>query len=190
MFDTLRDNPVALMIVASEIGLWVLLGAGLTARYLLRLRAAGAALLCGIPLLDVALIVAAAVDLRRGAEPGVVHGLAAIYLGVSIAFGPAVVRWADIRFAHRFAGGPAPVKPARGSRERVAAAWREWGRVVLAAVIASAALGLVVVTVADGEQAAGLYWWMGRAWTIVGLWLIFGPVWEELAPADEAKQRP
>ncbi|GGL45626.1 hypothetical protein [Nocardia jinanensis] len=189
MLDTIRDNPVALMIVASEIGLWVLLAAGLTARYVLRLRTAGAILLWGIPLLDVALIVAAALDLRRGAEPGVVHGLAAIYLGTSVAFGPAIVRWADIRFAHRFAGGPAPVKPARGSRERAAAAWREWGRVVLAAVIASAALGLVVVTVTDSEQAAGLYGWIGRAWTITGLWLLFGPIWEEMAAAGKANQR-
>lgn len=189
MFDTIRDNPVALMIVASELGLWVLLGAGLTARYLLRLPAFGAALLWGIPVLDVALIVAAALDLRRGAEPGVVHGLAALYLGVSVAFGPVLVRWADIRFAHHFAGGPAPVKPPKGSRERASAAWREWGRVVLAAVIASAALGLVVVTVADSDQTAGLYWWMGRAWTITGLWLLFGPLWEEAVSLGRAKQR-
>ncbi|MGW1737697.1 hypothetical protein ACWCPQ_02695 [Nocardia sp. NPDC001965] len=187
MFAIIRDNPVASMIVASEIGLWVLLGAGLGARYLFRAPTVGAALLWGIPLLDVALIVAAALDLRRGAEPGVVHGLAAIYLGVSVAFGPAMVRWADLRFAHRFAGGPAPVRPARGSRERIAAAWREWGRVVLAASIASAALGLVVLTLADSAQASGLYWWMGRAWTITGLWLVFGPLWEEAAALGRAK---
>ncbi|WP_039828234.1 hypothetical protein [Nocardia testacea] len=189
MLDTVLSNPVAMMIVASEIGLWVLLVAGLTARYPLRLRAVGAALLWGIPLLDVALIVAAAIDLHRGADPGVVHGLAAIYLGVSVAFGPAIVRWADIRFAHRFAGGPAPVKPAKGSRERVAAAWREWSRVVLAALIASAALGLIVVTVADGAQAGELYWWIGRAWTVAGLWLLFGPVWEELSAIGKTAQR-
>lgn len=189
MLDTVLSNPVAMMIVTSEVGLWVLLAAGLTARYPLRLPAVGAALLWGIPLLDVALIVATAIDLRRGAEPGVVHGLAAIYLGVSVAFGPALVRWADTRFAHRFAGGPAPGKPPKGSRERVVAAWREWRRVVLAAVIASAALGLIVLTVADASQAGELYWWIGRAWTVTGLWLIFGPVWEELAAPGKAEQR-
>ncbi|MGW6333407.1 hypothetical protein [Nocardia rhamnosiphila] len=189
MLDTVLSNPVAMMIVISEAGLWVLLAAGLTARYPLRLRAVGAALLWGIPVLDVALIVAVAIDLHRGAEPGVVHGLAAIYLGVSVAFGPALVRWADTRFAHRFAGGPAPVKPPRGSRERVAAAWREWSRVVLAAVIASAALALIVLTAADGAHAGELYWWIGRAWTVTGLWLIFGPVWEELSALGRAGQR-
>lgn len=189
MWGIVRDHPVATMIVVSEAGLWVLLAAGLIARYLLRLRTLGAVLLWGIPLLDVALIIAAAVDLHRGAEPGLVHGLAAIYLGVSVAFGPAVVRWADTRFAFRFAGGPAPVKPAKGSRERVAATWREWYRVVLAAVIASAALGLVIVTVAEGEQVTSLAGWIGRAWSIVGVWLIFGPVWEEMSAADKTEQR-
>jgi hypothetical protein len=31
------------------------------------------------------------------------------YLGFSVVFGPSVIRWADARFAHRFAGGPPPV---------------------------------------------------------------------------------
>jgi hypothetical protein len=110
MLDVIRDNPVATMIAVSEVGLWVLLAAGLIARYLLRLRSVGAALLWGIPLLDVALIAAAAVDLHRGAQPGLIHGLAGVYLGVSVAFGPAIVRWADVRFAHRFARGAAPVR--------------------------------------------------------------------------------
>ncbi|MFI9400724.1 hypothetical protein [Nocardia sp. NPDC052316] len=188
MLDVIRDNPVATMIVVSEVGLWVLLAAGMIARYLLRLRSVGAALLWGIPLLDVALIVAAAVDLHRGAQPGLIHGLAGVYLGVSVAFGPAIVRWADVRFAHRFAGGPAPVKPAKGTPEKVAALWKEWSRAALAATIASVALGLIIVTVADGEQATNLWWWVGRSWTVVGLWLVFGPLWEEMSTPRKAKQ--
>jgi hypothetical protein len=54
---------------------------------------------------------------------------------------PSIVRWADVRFAHRFAGGPPPVKPAKGTPERVAHLWREWNRVVTAAVITSVVLG-------------------------------------------------
>ncbi|QIS14946.1 hypothetical protein [Nocardia arthritidis] len=179
--DIVRDNPVATMIVVSEIGLWVLLAAGLVARYPLRLRPVGAVLLGGIPLLDVALLVATAIDLHRGAEPGAVHGLAAVYLGVSVAFGPAMVRWADIRFAHRFAGGPPPVKPAKGSREALAATWREWGRVVLAATIASAVLLLLIATVARGDQSGPLWGWVGRSWGVVGVWFVFGPAWDLLA---------
>lgn len=179
--ELVREHPIAGLIAACEIGLWVLLALGLGLRYLLGRRRAGAAVLACIPLLDVVLIVAAAVDLGRGAEPTGVHGLAAIYLGVSVAFGPAIVRWADVRVAHRFAGGPPPVRPAKGSPQRVAALWREWARVVLAAAIASAALLVVAFLVAEPGQRGLLLSWVARAWVVAGLWLVFGPLWEEVA---------
>jgi hypothetical protein len=160
------------------VGLWVLLGLGLVARYLLRLRTLSTLLLAAIPLLDVVLVVAVTFDLMRGAEPRYVHGLAGIYLGFSVAFGPSIVRWADVRFAHRFAGGPPPVKPAKGTPERVAHLWREWNRVVVAAVITSVVLGALVVFVATPEQSGQLTWWIGRVWVIVGIWLVAGPLWE------------
>ncbi|WP_205471564.1 hypothetical protein [Nocardioides sp. SYSU D00038] len=181
MLDLVQDNPVAGFIALSEVGLWVLLGLGLTARYPLRLRRTGAVLLAGIPLLDVALVVAGAVDLHRGAQPGAVHGLAAVYLGASVAFGPTVVRWADVRFAHRFDDGPAPVRHPKGSPARVAALWTEWVRVVLAATIASAALGAAVLLVEPGQRES-LLSWVVRCWAVVGLWLLLGPLWESATP--------
>lgn len=173
-----RDNPIVALILACEVGLWVLLGLGLVARYLLRLRTVSTLLLAAIPLLDVVLLVAVTLDLLRGAQPRSVHGLAAVYLGFSVAFGPSIVRWADVRFAHRFAGGPAPVKPAKGSPERVAHLWREWARVVVAAVITSVVLGGLVTFVATPEQSGLLSWWIGRVWVVVGIWLVAGPLWE------------
>ena len=170
---------IASLIVACEVGLWVLIGLGLSLRYLLRMRRTSTVVLAGIPLLDVVLVVATAADLHRGAEPGLVHGLAAIYLGTSVAFGPAIVRWADVRFAHRFAGGPAPApKPAKGTPERSRQLWTEWYRVVLAAAIASATLLGVGLLFAEPGQAQALYGWIGRCWAITGLWLIFGPLWD------------
>lgn len=179
MVDFLRDNPVAGVIAVCEIGLWVLLGAGLCLRYLARLRLAGAVVLAGIPLLDVVLVVAASIDLHRGAEPDGIHGLAGIYLGTSVAFGPAIVRWADVRFAHRFAGGPPPVKPAKGSPEKRAAMWREWARVVVAATIATAVLLFLAYVMAEPGHRDVLVSWVQRAWVVTGFWLLFGPVWEE-----------
>lgn len=41
------------------------------------------------PVVDLVLLIATAVDLYNGATAGTVHGIAAIYLGVSIAFGKA-----------------------------------------------------------------------------------------------------
>jgi hypothetical protein len=179
-----QDNPVVALILACEIGLWVLLGLGLVARYLLRLRVLSTLLLAAIPLLDVVLVVAVTLDLLHGAEPRSVHGLAAVYLGFSVAFGPSIVRWADVRFAHRFAGGPPPVKPAKGTPERVANLWREWN---VAAVITSVVLGGLVLFVATPEQSGPLTWWIGRVWVVVGIWLVAGPLWESGGSRESTK---
>ena len=122
------------VILACEIGFWVAIVLGLAARYLLRRPVLGAGLLVMAPVLDLVLLVATALHLRSGAEPGAAHALAAIYLGFSIAYGHAMIRWADVRFAHRFAGGPPPVKKYGAAQAR--ASWLDVGRTGLAAVIA------------------------------------------------------
>ncbi|GAA5135596.1 hypothetical protein GCM10023320_65350 [Pseudonocardia adelaidensis] len=184
-----RENPIVALILGCEVGLWVLLGLGLVARYLLRLRTLSTLLLAAIPLLDVVLVVAVTLDLLRGAEPRSVHGLAAVYLGFSVAFGPSIVRWADVRFAHRFAGGPPPVRPAKGTPERVASLWREWSRVVVAAAIASAVLGALILFVATPEQSGQLSSWISRLWVVVGIWFVAGPLWESGSRATTEGRR-
>ena len=99
------------IIIATEIGFWVLLGAGLAARYLLDRRRLSTVLLASVPLVDLVLLIATVIDLSGGATAGFKHGLAAAYIGFSVAFGHSVIRWADQRFAHRFAGGPPPWRP-------------------------------------------------------------------------------
>lgn len=177
LVDLLRDNPVAGFIAASEIGLWVLLGLGLAMRYLLRWRTASTVTLALIPVLDLVLVVATAYDLLSGAAFGATHSLAGLYLGFSVAFGPALVRWADVRFAHRFAGGPPPVRAPRHGPGRRRARWREWLRVVTAAVIASVVYLALLPLVADGDTSLVMAS-LGRVWMIVALWLIFGPLWD------------
>jgi hypothetical protein len=109
---------------------------------------------------------------------GLVHVLAGFYLGSSLAFGPAIVRWADVRFAHRFASGPAPVKAPKHGPERVAHLMREWNRVLATVAIASAVLVALILFFAAPEDQPALWWWIGRAWAVVGLWFVFGPLWE------------
>ena len=126
------------VIVACEVGFWVLLAAGMVARYLLRLRRTGMVLLASLPLVDVVLLVASVIDIRRGAEPSFKHSLAAIFVGVSVAFGHATLQWADRWGAHLLAGAPRPVKPPKSaSRERAG-----WYRHLLAYVIG---VGLMLV---------------------------------------------
>ncbi|TCO49121.1 2TM domain-containing protein [Kribbella antiqua] len=126
------------VIAACEIGFWVLLAAGMVMRYVLRLRRVGMVLLASLPLVDVVLLVASVIDIRRGAEPSFKHSLAAIFVGVSVAFGHQTLKWADNWAAHWFAGAPRPVKPPKSaSRERAG-----WYRHLLAYVIG---VGLMLV---------------------------------------------
>ncbi|MEV0733708.1 hypothetical protein [Polymorphospora sp. NPDC050346] len=178
---------VLAVIVACEIGFWVVLGAGLVARYLLRMRRLGAALLVCVPLVDVVLLVATVIDLRGGATATFVHGLAAAYLGFSVAFGHSMVRWADQRFAHRFAGGPPPWKPPKGGSARVRYEWREWGKAVLAWVIACALLGGGILLVGDGARTGELAAWVARLTAVIVIWLLAYPVWTTISHRSAAE---
>ncbi|WP_432482731.1 hypothetical protein [Kineococcus esterisolvens] len=141
------------LIAACEVGFWVAVLAGLTARYLLRAPRAGLALLAVAPVLDLVLLAATAVHLRGGAVATWHHGLAAAYVGVSLAYGHRLVHWADVRFAHRFAGGPAPVRATGWAYAR--ACWADAARTALAAAVAAGiVLGLVALVGAPERTRA------------------------------------
>ncbi|CCH79593.1 putative integral inner membrane protein [Nostocoides japonicum T1-X7] len=142
------------VIVACEIAFWVFVVLGLLARYPLRRPRLGLVLLALTPVADVVLLVAAALDLRRGATAELGHGLAAVYLGISIAYGRRMVRWADERFAHRFAGGPAPVR--LDGLAYAAHCWGDVARTLLAAGIAAGVVWLLTVVADDPARTAAL----------------------------------
>lgn len=183
-FDFIRQNPIVAVIIGCEIGLWLALFLGLALRYLLRLKRTSTVMLAAIPLLDVVLLIAVAIDMAHGAQLSWVHTAAAYYLGFSVAFGPALVRYVDVRFAHRFAGGPAPTPKPKYGKAKQQALWQEWYRVVLAATIASAVSLALIVFFADAEAQQLLWWSIGRIWFIVGLWFLFGPM---IKPKPEPK---
>lgn len=169
-------------IVTAEIAFWVLLVGGLALRYLLRARRVSTIVLAAVPLVDLVLVAFVAVDIARGAPADRAHGLAAIYLGFTVAFGHSLIRSVDARFKHRFAGGPKPEKPAKGSREEVRASWAEWRRVVLAAAVASA--GLLLLIALDGRPvpdsigaATGDPYWslIVMLGMVTGIWFLAGP---------------
>jgi hypothetical protein len=179
--DMLQQSNIAIFIIASEVGFWVMLAAGLAARYVLRWKRTSTVLLAAVPLLDVVLLAAVVVDLLHGAKAGNIHGIAAFYLGASLAFGPALVRWGDMRFAHRFAGGPPPSKLPKHGPEKLKAMWSEWLKVVLGAAISCAVLLFLILVIATPAQANELWKWMPRAGLITGIWLLAGPVYELFA---------
>jgi len=174
---TMLEHMVLAVIVGCEIGFWVLLVSGLVARYLLRLRRLSTVLLVATPLVDLVLLIASVLDLRRGTVADATHGLAAAYIGFSIAFGHNMIRWADQRFAHRFAGGPPPWKPPKYGWARARWEWREWGKGLAGWAVACGLLGGAILWVGDWARTQELAAWIGRLSLAMVIWLVFGPLW-------------
>jgi hypothetical protein len=153
-------------IVAAEIAFWTILLGGLTSRYVFGRRRLGLALLIATPFVDLALLVATTIDLRGGGEAALPHALAAVYIGVTVAWGHRIVGWADGRFAHRFAGGPQPVRPPRAGARHAARERREWLRHLTAWSIGTSLLGLGVLAVGDVDRTWALVN-TAKLWTLV-----------------------
>jgi hypothetical protein len=188
IFEQVRANPLVAFIVLSEIGFWVLLVAGLATRYLLKWRRTSVVLLVSTPLLDLALLVATVFDLTRGGTATDVHGLGAAYLGFSVAFGHSVIRWADQRVAHRFAGGPPPVKPPRDGPQRVRYEWREWRKCLLAWAIACGIMLALIVAVGSSERTRALWMWEARLTVVLLIWLAVGPLWATFSARGKERE--
>ena len=165
------------LIVACEVGFWVILILALAARYLLRKEPLSRAMLLGLPLIDLLLLVFTAIDLRRGAPATFAHGLAAAYVGFTVAFGGLAVKWADAHFAHRFAAGPVPLKaPSRGW-EAVRYELKLWGRCIVACLITMTLVEALVQFIGISEATEPLLEWQKRAFGCIVLWFFLGPVW-------------
>jgi hypothetical protein len=181
---------LVVLIIACEVGFWVLLASGLLSRYVLRRRRLSTALLAATPVVDIILFVATLVDLRRGAEPSVIHGLAAAYLWFSIAFGPSTIRWVDDRVAHRFFNGPPPWKPPKNGPARAAYEWREYRRGLVGFAAALVLLGAGVLVIGDWERASGFATWGGQLGVAMVVWLIIGPIWASVAASGSRDTAP
>ena len=153
------------LIIAAELAFWLILLAGLALRYLLRRPRLGMALLVATPVVDLALLAATTIDLRRGGEASLPHALAAVYIGISVAWGERIVSWADVRFAQRFAGGPPPEPPPRWGRQHAARQRREWLRHLSAWATGTALLGVGMLIVGDLDRTWALV-------NIVALWTL------------------
>lgn len=182
---------IVIAILACEIGFWVVLFGGLATRYLLRMRTLSTVLLLCVPLLDIALLSFIAWDLAvAGATADFTHGLGAVYLGFTIAFGHRIIARVDARFAHRFADGPPPVKIPKHGRVRVIHEWQDWSRMVVCALVSTAVLGGITWIVGDPARTAELVSWIWRVWLVTGIWLIGWPVWVSVSEAGRRVSGP
>ncbi|MGU3294421.1 hypothetical protein [Williamsia sp. M5A3_1d] len=171
------DSPVLFVIIGCEIGFWVVVIAGLAVRYGLRAQRASMVVLRFVPAVDLVLLAAVALDLHGGAQVGQIHRIAGIYLGVTVAFGHAMIRWADVRCAHWFFDGPPPPPRVKHGPEAVRREFTEFGRWLVAAAVAGGCILALAFTVADSEQTRGLYGIFPLLGIITAIWFATGPAW-------------
>ncbi|GKV67511.1 putative membrane protein YmcC [Sporosarcina sp. NCCP-2716] len=158
-------NFIAWMIAACEIGFWVVILVGMTARYVFNRKRLGLFFLALTPVLDAALLIVTASDLYNGAVATQAHAIAAIYLGVSIAFGKSMIRWADERFLYYVKKqGPKPQKKTGYAHARHS--MKGSMQHVLAYLIGGAFLIVMVYLIADNERTEALQQ-MLKLWTLV-----------------------
>lgn len=191
---SILENPLVLLILACEVGFWVVLGAGLISRYVLRRRRLSTVLLLSVPLIDLLLVTVSIADVAGGSPPEAVHGLAAVYLGFTVAFGHSIVSWADVRAAHWFGDGPAPVKPPKDGLAGLVHEMRELGKALIAAVIALGVISTLSLVAGDGLLPPAqwlndpLWGWALRIVVVLGAWIVFGPLWVLLGGGSPDKQ--
>lgn len=93
-------NWIVILLITAEILFWVFIILGLISRYLMRREKLGLFFFMLTPVIDLTLIITMSLDLLNGAVATMAHGIAAVYIGVSIAFGKQMIRWADERFKY------------------------------------------------------------------------------------------
>jgi hypothetical protein len=164
------------LIIGCEVAFWVVLGLALTARYVFKHQALNRSLLFALPAVDLLLLVFTALDLRAGTPATFAHGLATVYVGFTVAFGPVLIRWADQHFAHRFAGGPPPAAAPRGWRA-VRQELELWLRSIVAWIITVVLLGALIAYIDNEAATSELFSWYRIAFGSIFLWFVFGPLW-------------
>ncbi|MEV7614909.1 hypothetical protein [Streptomyces sp. NPDC089799] len=175
---------IVALIIACEVGFWLLLAAGLALRYLAKKPRLGAAVLLVEPLLELVLLAVTAVDLKNGAAPDWKHGLAALYIGYTVAFGHYTITWLDAHAAHRLAGGPKPPGAGYG-KARAVHEWKLWLRTLVAAAVTLALLQGAILYVGDDGDTGSLESWQFVALRIAGIHALIAvgyTIWPKKAP--------
>lgn len=158
-------NSIAWMIVGCEIMFWIVIILGLVTRYVLNLNKLGIFLLAFTPLIDLALLITAGIDLYHGATATVAHAIAAVYIGVSIGFGKSMVKWADERFLYYVKKDG--IKPGRLYGLDYAKHYlKGFGKHVVSFLIGAGLLVLVIFLIHNSSQTQALLDVL-RIWAIV-----------------------
>ncbi|WP_050182653.1 hypothetical protein [Domibacillus robiginosus] len=158
-------NIIAWLIIACEIAFWVVILTGLMMRYVFRQEKAGLIFLALTPVIDLLLLIFTVMDLYRGASATIAHGIAAVYIGVSIAYGRSMVHWADKKFRQYLLKDGSRTESKTGlafARQDAKNAVRH----AFAYAIGAGLLYAIILFIGEGERTEAL-WQILRIWTIV-----------------------
>ncbi|WP_406288056.1 hypothetical protein [Embleya sp. NBC_00896] len=182
---------VVAMIVACEVGFWVLIALGLLSRYVLHRRRLSNLFLYATPLLEVILLVVAVIDLRGGATAGARHGIAALYIGLTVMFGHRAIRWVDQRVTYHFLDGPLPWRPPARGMDRVRYEAAEFARTVGAMAIAGGLLAGLILITGDADRTKALSGFYATLGAITAISLVVSVVGGfEALGGDPKKEKP
>lgn len=144
-------NFFAWMIVACEIGFWIVIVLGLFTRYVRKKDKLGLFFLALTPIIDLILLVITGLDLYWGATATIAHAIAAVYIGISIGFGKSMIKWADERFRYYVTKeGSKPIK--RYGMEFAKHYLKGWGRHLLSYLIGSGILAGLIFFINDSSR--------------------------------------
>ncbi len=173
-------------IIACEVGFWVVLVLGLFVRFVLKLHVLSKYILLCVPLLDLMLLVATAIDLNNGASAEFAHGLAAVYLGFTVVYGNRVIRWADSYVSYKFYSGKNPKSQVYGW-SYAKYEWFEWFNGLLACAVAVILLSIAILYIDNSERTEALVQWFSHLFWLLLIWLLGWPVWYTVFPKKEKK---
>ena len=173
----MQSSTLYWLIVGCEASFWVVLFLSLAARYLLQRKRLSHILLLALPAIDLVLLGFTALDLGSGTPASFAHGLAAAYVGFTVAFGGIAVSWADQRFAHRFTGAPPPTQAPKLGWPALRYELLLWARCLAAVAITLVLIVALIAFVNDESATAALHVWFRISIGCVILWFLFGPLW-------------
>lgn len=157
-------NLIVWLIIACEIAFWVVIVSGLVVRYLLKRPKLGLFLLALTPVVDLILLLATGFDLYRGAVATTAHAIAAVYIGVSIAYGKSMIEWADQRFQYYVTKqGPKPA--VRYGMDHAKHYLKGWIRHVIAYAIGAGILVGLIYLINDPSRTEAMNGVL-RIWTL------------------------
>ncbi|MBY0199767.1 hypothetical protein H7U05_21090 [Priestia megaterium] len=143
-------NLIAWMIIACEIAFWIVIVLGLAARYMFKKQKLSFFILALTPVVDFFLLIVTSIDLYGGARATYAHAIAAVYIGISIAFGKSMIQWADERFQYYvMKSGEKPRR--RYGKEYAKHYFKSWLQHLVAYAIGAALLAAMMYIVPNGK---------------------------------------